>query len=169
MFHNHLKPNRTMFHHSVENLLSQAMHHAVGFDHAPAHVAVNITETGDAFTLHLAAPGYQKAQFSIKTEPKNLIVTAKPLVASSETTAAIAENADAESAANDQKAAEKTAAPKTKWLRHEFTTAGFERKFHLPENVNITAIVARYENGILEVTLPKRTSDAVLHREVSVV
>ena len=164
-----------MFHNSVENLLSQAMQHAIGFDHAPAHVAVNITETSDAFTLHLAAPGYQKAQFGIKTEPKNLIVTAKPLVAPSETKAEIAENAGENAvaatnntAATDVKTAAKATAPKTKWLRHEFTTAGFERKFHLPENVNITAITARYENGILEITLPKRTSDAVLHREVSV-
>lgn len=150
-----------MFHNTIENLLAQAMQQAVGFDHAPAHVAVNITETADAFTLHLAAPGYQKEQFSIKTEPKHLFVKAKPIAKSE---AAEAENRGENVAEN----AVKTTTPSTKWLRHEFSTAGFERKFQLPENVNVTAIVAHYENGILNVTLPKRTHDALLHREVSI-
>jgi HSP20 family protein len=154
-----------MFHNTIENLLAQAMTQAVGFDHAPAHVAVNITETADAFTLHLAAPGYQKEQFSIKTEPKHLFVKAKPL-AKSEATAAERTPENATEHAAD--VATKTVAATKKWLRHEFSTAGFERKFQLPENVNVTGIVAHYENGILNVTLPKRTNDALLHREVSV-
>jgi HSP20 family protein len=154
-----------MFHNTIETLLNQAIHQAVGFDHAPAHVAVNITETSDAFLLHLAAPGYQKAQFSIKTEPKHLFVTAKPL-AKTETTATETTETEGQTEAL---IVEKAVAQKVKWLRHEFSTNGFERKFHLPENVNVQGIVANYENGILTLTLPKRTNDAALRREVNVI
>ena len=41
-----------------------------------------------------------------------------------------------------------------KWTRKEFSFTSFERSFKLPEVVNSEAIGARYENGLLTLSLP---------------
>lgn len=42
-----------------------------------------------------------------------------------------------------------------KALRSERIYGCFERSFELPDNVNFDSISAKYENGVLELTLPK--------------
>lgn len=44
---------------------------------------------------------------------------------------------------------------KTNVLRTERRYGKFSRMFSLPQNVNAEAIEARFENGVLEITLPK--------------
>jgi HSP20 family protein len=41
-------------------------------------------------------------------------------------------------------------------LQYEITYGRFERSFHLAQAVNPEGVTARYEHGILEVTLPRR-------------
>ena len=44
---------------------------------------------------------------------------------------------------------------KEKYTRKEFGFSSFERSFTLPETVDQGNILAKYENGILNLTLPK--------------
>ncbi|MEY4927218.1 MAG: hypothetical protein RI894_1654, partial [Bacteroidota bacterium] len=55
-----------------------------------------------------------------------------------------------------------------KWLRREFATQGFSRTFRLADNVNVQAISASYQNGILTLTLPKKLNDEAWTREISI-
>ena len=48
-----------------------------------------------------------------------------------------------------------TEAPKGKVIRREFSYTAFNRSFNLPENVSIENIKATYENGVLNITIPK--------------
>ena len=79
--------------------------------------------------LELAAPGLNKEDFKINLEKDLLSVSVKR-----ETEA---DNTD------------------VTYRRREFTFASFERSFKLPKTVDADKIGAKYENGILFLTLPK--------------
>ena len=91
---------------------------------------VNIWENDDAFTIELAAPGYAKSDFHINLEEDELSVSAE--IQKEETK----ENKH--------------------FNRREFSKTSFKRSFTLPETVDGEKIKANYENGILELVLPKK-------------
>jgi len=93
--------------------------------------AVNVKETNDEFLIELAAPGMEKKDFKINF--KNNVITI-----SSEK-----ENNKEEKNEN--------------YTRREFSYQSFQRSFTVPENAILSEkIEASYNNGILEVKLPKR-------------
>ena len=93
-------------------------------------VPVNIKETDDAYLLELAAPGRDKALFSLNVEKNSLTISY-----------------------DEKKEAEKQ---EFKTIRTEFLTPSFKRTFILDEKVNAEQIEAKYDNGVLKLTLPKK-------------
>lgn len=91
--------------------------------------AVNIIETKDGFSLEVAAPGLNKEDFNISVEKNTLTI-----------------NANKE--ANIEEG--------NKYRRREFNYLSFQRTFHLPNTIDANAITAKYENGILHLTLSKK-------------
>ncbi|WNJ18006.1 Hsp20/alpha crystallin family protein [Pontibacter sp. G13] len=92
--------------------------------------AVNVKETDTAFEIELVAPGFTKEDFKLELEQEVLTLRAE--------------------LQEDQTETEVT------YTRREFTLKSFKRTFHLPESVNTEEIVAKYEQGILNVVLPKQ-------------
>ena len=92
--------------------------------------AVNITETKDEYILSLAAPGMKKDDF-------NIDVTGNMITISSE---------------KEQKNEVKDEL----YTRKEYNYTAFSRNFTLPDEVNRERIDARYEDGILKLSLPKK-------------
>ncbi len=90
---------------------------------------VNIRETDSDFCLAFAAPGLEKSDFKIAVNKDLLTVSVEKAAPAEET---------------------------GKILRREFGFFNFQRSFRLPNSVDVNAISATYNNGILEVTLPKR-------------
>jgi HSP20 family protein len=94
--------------------------------------AVNIQESEDRFTIELAAPGKAKEDFNIELDNDLLTISS-------------------------EKKTEQTTADKAKnYTRKEFSYQSFKRSFTLPESIDVSAIKANYENGVLNVELPKR-------------
>ncbi|MEM0519407.1 MULTISPECIES: Hsp20/alpha crystallin family protein [Aequorivita] len=93
--------------------------------------AVNIIENLTNFVLEIAVPGFQKENFTIEAEEDTLKVSSKTIETKEET--------DTE----------------TRYTRREFNYSNFERSFTLPETIKIEDIQAKYENGVLKITLPK--------------
>lgn len=91
--------------------------------------SVNIGERDTRFEIDLAAPGFQKEDFSIDVH--DAILTVK-----------------------GEKKEEKTDEDK-KYTRREYSFSSFERSFTLPENIDDESIDAKYENGVLRIILPK--------------
>ncbi len=108
---------------------NQVFRHESAQRHLPA---VNVSEDEKAYLLEVAAPGLKKEDFRIEVENKQLIVS---------------------SSRQDKK----TEKDEKGVSRREFNYYGFRRAFTLPENrVDLEQIHARYENGVLQLTLPKR-------------
>jgi HSP20 family protein len=94
--------------------------------------AVNIHETPEAYSIEVAAPGMQKDAFDISLKDKMLTVSSQS------------------KQEKEEKDEEKN------FLRKEFSFNSFSRSFNLPENVDAEKVLARYEEGMLHITLPKK-------------
>jgi len=93
--------------------------------------SVNIKEDGDNFEVEVAAPGMSKDDFKI-TLDRNLLTI---------------------SSAKEEKNEEKL----DNYTRREFSYQSFQRSFELHrEVVDQDNIEARYENGMLRLTIPKK-------------
>jgi len=107
---------------------------------------VNIQETDKSYDPHLVAPGLKKEDFMINLEKDTLTI-------SYEQTAQKEEN-------NEQ--------PKEKWLRSEYRMRSFKRSFSLNEKVDAGNISAKYNDGVLLVTLPKKEVSEPVKQEIAV-
>jgi HSP20 family protein len=93
--------------------------------------AVNIKESTDEFEVELAAPGFVKSDFGIELNHDLLTISSEKKV----------ENETRE----DQQ-----------FARREFSYQSFSRSFTLPNTADSDKIKAKYENGILRVSIPKK-------------
>jgi len=91
---------------------------------------VNIIERTDAYHVELAAPGMQKADFNVKLEANILTISTDKKEEKNEST--------------------------DKVIRREFGYKAFKRSFTIDEKIDMENISAKYENGILNLELPKK-------------
>jgi len=93
--------------------------------------AVNIKDLENAYDIELAAPGFQKEDFKINLEHGTLSISA-----------------ERKTEKNEQE---------DNYTRKEFSYSSFSRSFSLPEDVKEEKVKAKYENGLLHLTLEKTT------------
>ena len=94
----------------------------------PFKPPVNIIENDDNYTIEVIAPGYEKKDFNIQTEENKLILEVTEI----------------------QKEGEEP-----KYIRKEFGKKPFKRVFTLSHKTDKKAISAKYEGGILFVSIGK--------------
>ena len=128
-----------------DELLNRGIGEFVGNDAQVSQTAVNVTETDETFKVEIAAPGFEKPNFALNVENGHLTVTAK----------------------REEKATE-VPADKSRFLRREFRYESFKRSFKLPNSVNQDAISAVYENGILNIGLPKKEEAKPVAKNIQV-
>ncbi len=105
--------------------------------------AVNIKETKNDFQLEVSAPGFSKNDFKVKVEDDVMTISA------------------------DKK--EEKEEKNERYTRREFYHNTFSRSFTLPSSVKIDKVEAHYENGILQLQIPKKEeSKATLVKEVAI-
>jgi HSP20 family protein len=105
------------------------------FDRAEFVPAVNIAEAENEFRVEVSAPGFSKENFRLKIENHVLTISGEVKTENEET--------------------------KENFSRREFRLGSFSRSFRLPKDkINTESIGAKYENGILLVTLPKKAEAA---------
>jgi len=91
--------------------------------------AINVKEDKEAFIIDVAAPGMKREDFKVEVDRGVLVI----------------------SATTEEKKEEKT----EDYRRQEFNYRDFRRSFWLPENIMADKIEAHYDNGILQLKLPK--------------
>lgn len=95
--------------------------------------AVNVKETNEDFQIEVAAPGMTRDDFKVELDNNVLMISSQKEESQEE---------------KDEKG---------NYTRREFSYQAFQRSFALPENkVHGDKIAARYVDGILRITVPKR-------------
>ena len=89
--------------------------------------AANVFEGDEGYTIQIAAPGFSREDFNVKIEDNRLTVSAQ-----------------IESYSNEE----------SDNTHREFNYTNFSRSWTLPSDVNISAVNAGYEAGILNLDVP---------------
>lgn len=106
-------------------------------------VPVNINENTDGYSIELSAPGRTKEDFKINIDNDQLTISFEK-----------------------KEETEKT--ENVKKLRSEFKLSSFKRVFTLDEKVNVDAVEAKYENGILKLYLPKKEAEKAAPKQITI-
>lgn len=109
--------------------------------------AVNIIESNDDYKIEMNAPGRNKEDFKISVEKNIMTVSYANKVEENK-----------EEKKDDGK----------KYIKQEFVTKDFKRSFSLDEKINAENIAAKYDDGILYLTLPKKEEVKILPKEIAV-
>jgi HSP20 family protein len=109
-----------------------------------SHVPVNIKETDTTYELEVIAPGLKKQDF-------HLDLTGDLLTVSFE-----------------HKEENKEENEKNGWLRQEYKAQSFNRTFNLDDSVDATKAMAKYEDGILHLSIPKKENAKRLSRNIPI-
>ena len=112
---------------------------------------VNIRETDKSYELHLIAPGLKKEDFKINIDQNTLHISFEQK----------AESRQSENEKNEQP-------QDSKWLRSEYRMRSFKRSFTLNDKIEAGKIAAKYTDGVLVVTLPKKENSEPEVHEISV-
>ncbi|GAA4842794.1 Hsp20/alpha crystallin family protein [Algivirga pacifica] len=112
----------------VNDVLQNAQHNEKTVNRV--QVPVNILENEEYYKLAFLAPGHKKESFEINLEGQKLKVALK--------------------------ATEESENGQDRFVRKEFELQGFERVFKLPQTADVEHITAAYQEGILNVTIPKK-------------
>lgn len=99
------------------------------FQRALSVPAVNVTEDDKAYKVTLAVPGLDKNDFNVDVNGNLLTISAE----------------------KEQDTEEK----EKRYTRREYNYTSFSRSFTLPEEIAKEKIEAKYDNGILSLSLPK--------------
>jgi HSP20 family protein len=92
--------------------------------------SVNIKESNESFDVEVAAPGLSKEDFRIELNNDLLTISSEK---------------------KDEKTEEES-----HYTSREFSYQSFSRSFSLPGSIERENISAKYENGILFITIPKK-------------
>ncbi len=107
-----------------------------------SRIPVNIQESDTAYDLHVVAPGLKKEDFKVNIDRNILTISFEH------------QEEETESA--------------SKWLRREYKVKSFKRSFTLNDKIQASGISARYNDGILQVCLPKKEQQEASSQEINV-
>lgn len=121
--------------HSVDPWLNDVFNsffndHGLSNSFSSKSPAVNIVEKDNGFEIELATPGLKKEDFNISIEKNVLTISAETK--------------------SEESVEEK------KYNKREFNYTSFSRSFTLPDNINDEDVNAKYDNGVLTVSLTKQ-------------
>ncbi|HWY34577.1 MAG TPA: Hsp20/alpha crystallin family protein [Nitrosopumilaceae archaeon] len=123
----------------IENFFGDSI---FGKEHGEFIPAANLKDEEHRYTIDLSVPGFEKNDFKIELSDKILSVSAK-------------HQSEKETKEKD-------------YTRKEYNYGSFQRMFALPEEIKEEAIEAKYENGILKLSLPKKEGKRKTHKEIKI-
>lgn len=105
-------------------------------------VPVNVKENEAGYSIAVVAPGITKEDLKLQVNDKVLTISFEQT--------------------EEQKKEE------GKWLRQEFKVRNFKRSFTLGDQVDTEKISAKFENGILQLDLPKKEAAIATNKVIDI-
>ena len=102
--------------------------------------AVNIYKTETSYEMLVFAPGRMKEHFALNVKGNELTISYTP----------------------------PEGFPRFDWVLREYSRGGFVRTFTLDDTVDAAAISAKYENGVLQVSLPVIAGAETTEQEIKI-
>ena len=96
------------------------------YNRSMQRAAVNIYKTDTSYEIMVFAPGRIKEHFTLDVKGNQLTVSYLP-----------PDNF-----------------PRPEWISREYSRGGFERNFSLDDSIDSKGIKAKYEDGVLQISLP---------------
>jgi HSP20 family protein len=128
---------------TVDSFLNNILHELPAFQSNGINFPpVNISETKDIYELEFSVPGRNKEDFKITVDKNILTVSFEKK----------------EEVKNESK----------KQIKKEFSLPSFKRSFTLDEKIVAENIAAKYENGLLVLSLPKKEEVKAEAKQISV-
>ena len=134
--------NRPKFTNLFDELFHSDLPSILNRDFSKNVPSVNVIENGDSYKIQVAAPGFKKEDFDVSIDDNLLTISGEVKVSNEESG--------------------------EKYTRREFNYTSFKRSFHLPETVNADNIAGSYENGILNISLPKLEEIKAISKKVEI-
>jgi HSP20 family protein len=106
--------------------------------------AVNVSEDEKGYEIEVAAPGFKKDDIKINVEDDVLTISA------------------------EVKQESKDNGNGRQYSRREYSYSSFSRSFTLPDDAKDDAISAHYENGILQLTIPKSKQQVKATKQIQI-
>lgn len=104
--------------------------------------AVNVSETDSEYQIELAAPGLKKDDFKLKLERDVLSISVE------------------QSQHNQQE--------ERNYTKREYSYSSFVRSFTLPDSADENGVEAKYEEGVLRISIPKREDAKTTSRQIEI-
>lgn len=124
---------------NLDTMYPSKQNNQLAFNNIPA---VNVKEVEGSFQIEVAAPGLKKEDFKLSLHENRLSISTK----------------------KEESSEEKT----EKYTRQEFNYSSFQRTFNLPKSVDGEKIEATYNDGILNINLPKKEEIKPAVKEIAV-
>jgi HSP20 family protein len=105
-------------------------------------VPVNIRETEKSYVVEVVSPGMDKGDFKVNIDNNILTISGEKKAESNK------EN--------------------ERMVRKEFTYKSFARTFTLDDTINADKILAKYENGVLHIELPKKEEAKIQPKQIDI-
>ena len=112
------------------------------FSGGQGSVPVNIKETEQSYVLEVVAPGMEKSDFKVNIDNNILTISGEKKASSS----------------NENE----------RQVRREYSYKSFARTFTLDESIDGEKVMAKYENGILQIELPKKEEAKIQPKEINI-
>ncbi len=107
--------------------------------------AINVKENQASYEIEMAAPGMTKDDFYVSVD-KDGVLNIKM------------EHKDENQQESDA----------VRYLRREFSYANFEQRLQLPDDIDRDKIMARVEDGVLRIGLPRKTEKEKITKNIEV-
>jgi HSP20 family protein len=108
------------------------------------NVPVNIRETDKSYELELVAPGLRKEDFKVSVHKDTLTISF--------------EHQEQHNQENKNEG----------WLRKEYHARSFSRSFELEDTIDAGRIAAKYTDGVLQLSLPKKEGAQSISRTIEI-
>jgi len=110
------------------------------FIRSAQRAAVNIHKTDTSYEMLVFAPGRIKENFNLGIKGNELTITYTP----------------------------PEGFPKFDWIQREYSRGGFVRSFTLDSSIDANKISAKYEDGVLHVSLPLAAGKETASQEIKI-